>query len=327
MGQLRTVPISQIRENTVALRSVSRESEDYIGLVESMRNKGFMGAITVRPQKDSETGEEYFELVDGLHRFNAAKDAGLEEINVDVVSLDEDQVLEAQIMTNIHKVETKPAEYSKQLRRILTRNPLMTESELATKLGKSPQWIQQRLNLNKIDNEKITGLIDEGKITLSNAYALAKLPPEEMDDWVDRAMTESPDEFVPKVNDRVKEIREANRKGKDAGEQEFQPVAHLQKLRDIKSELEENEIGPELIKRNNVSTPQEAFTLALKWVLHLDPDSVEEQKQKDEERKKQREEAKRQREAAKQEKEAEKKRKEAEEAAQAAEEAKSALGE
>ena len=41
-------------------------------------------------------------------------------------------MLEAQILANIHKIETKPMEYSAQLKRILSRNPLMTEAELAT---------------------------------------------------------------------------------------------------------------------------------------------------------------------------------------------------
>ena len=173
---LQVIKLSDIRENPVALRTVNRDSEQYLGLVESIRSKGFIGAISVRKQIDSETSAEFFELVDGLHRFNASKDAGLETINADVVSLTEDQVLEAQIMTNIHKVETRPAEYTQQLKRILNRNPLMTESELAVKLGKSPSWIKDRLSLGKITNPDITALINDGKIVLSNAYALAKLP-------------------------------------------------------------------------------------------------------------------------------------------------------
>ena len=158
MGDLRKVAVSEIRENPVALRTVNRESEDYLGLVDSIKTKGFLGAITVRPKKDAETGADYYELVDGLHRFSASRDAGIEEINVDVVSLDDDQTLEAQIMTNIHKVETRPIEYSRQLTRILARNPLMTEAELATKLGKSAQWIAERLGLTKISNANIQTL-------------------------------------------------------------------------------------------------------------------------------------------------------------------------
>jgi len=325
MSELKTISTSGIRENPVALRNVDRQSEDYLGIVQSMRERGFFGAITVREKLDAETGVSFYELVDGLHRFTAAKDAGIDMINVDVVSLTEDQVMEVQIMANIHKVETKPVEYSKQLMRLLTRNPLMTESELATKLGKSSQWIKDRLGLNKIGSEDIAKLIDSGEINLSNAYALAKLPPEEMADFLDRAITLPPDEFVPAVNARVKEIKEAKRQGKDPNAQAFQPVAHMQKLGDLKSEMETGEIGKVLCQECGAKTPLDGFALGVKWSLHMDPKSIEIQKGKDEERKKEREEAKQKREAEKADKKAVEAKKKAEEAAIAAEKAKEAL--
>ncbi len=297
MSDLRTIPISSVRENKVALRTVNMESEEFLGLVDSMRIRGFMGAITVRERLD-ESGNVYFELVDGLHRYSAAKQAGLTEIGVDVRDLTDDQVLEAQIMANIHRVETKPIEYTGQLKRILTRNPNMTELELANKLGKSIQWIQDRLSLNKIDNEKIKNLIDEGKIVLSNAYALAKLPAEEMLDFLDRAMTETPEEFVPRVHKRAKEIKEANRRGANAAPLEFEPSAHLQKMKAVKEELETKKVISTLIQKYQITDPLEAALITLKWILHLDPDSVEEQKRKDEQRKAEREAAKAKRLAA-----------------------------
>lgn len=306
MGQLATVPIASIRENPVALRNVNREAEDYLGLVDSMREKGFFGAITVRERTDEETSESYYELVDGLHRYNAAKDAGIEEINVDIISLDDAQVLEAQIMANIHKVETKPVEYSRQLRRILSQNPLMTEAELASKLGKSPAWIKARLSLNKITNERVNQLIDSGDVVLSNAYALAKLPEDELGDWVDRAMTQPPDEFIPAVDKRVKEIKEAERKGRDAKPAEFQPVAVLRKLREIKEEAESGQNLTEVINTQQPKDMLEAAILGVKWAINLDPLSIEAQKKREEERKQQREEAKKQRDAKKAKKKARK---------------------
>jgi ParB family chromosome partitioning protein len=325
MGQLRTVPIAEIRENPVALRTVNRQAEDYLGLVESIRNKGFLGAVTVREKSDPETEESFFELVDGLHRFAAAKDAGLTEINVDIVDLSDSETLEAQIMANIHKVETRPVEYSQQLRRILTQNPLMMEAELASKLGKSTQWIKERLGLTKIQNDEIKALIDEGKIGLANAYALAKLPPEEQADFVDRAMTLPPDEFVPVANKRVKEIREAKRKGEDAKPKEFQPVAFMQKMKEIKDAVDSGDIAKALISDLKIKTPYDAFQMALNWVLHLDPKSVEIQKQKDVERREERAASKKKREAERADKKAEEAKVKAKEAADAAEKAKSAL--
>lgn len=281
---LKQIAISTIQENPVALRTVDRQSEDYMGLVDSIKTKGFLGAISVREKTDKATGSNYYELVDGLHRYNAAKDAGCEMVNANIVSMDDGQVLEAQIMTNVHKIETKPVEYSRQLLRILSMNPLMTEAELASKLGKSPQWISQRLGLNKITNQEIASLVNEGRVTLANAYALAKLPPEEMADFVDRAMTEAPDTFVPTVQTRVKEIKDAKRKGQATAPKTFVPVAHMQKMADIKSEMDDAENGMILIRQTKVATPKDAWKLALEWILHLDPISVSVQQAKYDER-------------------------------------------
>ena len=157
---LQIIAMKDIRENPVALRSVNRESESFLGLVDSIKVQGFRGAITVRPRKEPDTDVEYFELIDGLQRFNAAKDAGLEEIKCDVNDLNDDEVLEAQIMANIHKIETRPVEYSNQLRKILSRNPLMTEAQLGQRIGKSGTWISQRLGLEKIVNENLKILVN-----------------------------------------------------------------------------------------------------------------------------------------------------------------------
>lgn len=324
MGELKKVALSDIRENDVALRTVNRESEEYLGLVESIRSKGFIGAISVRERTDDD-GTSYYELVDGLHRFNASKDAGREDINVDVVDLDEDQVLEAQIMANIHKVETRPIEYTRQLKRILTRNPLMTEAELAAKLGKSTAWISGRLSLNKLASEQAKQLVNEGKIGLSNAYALAKLPSDEQADWLDRAMTLAPDEFIPQTTERLKQIREARKQGKDATPAVFQPVPHMQKLKTLKEEFESGETGRVLVAKNGASTAADGFALAIQWALHMDPDSVEVQKEKDVERRSQRDEKRRQKKAESAAKKTVKLEKELQEATSAAAEAEAAL--
>jgi len=321
VGNVRKAKLSEIRPNAVALRAVNPESESYLGLVESIREKGFFGAITVRERVDGETGEKYLELVDGLHRFSAAQDVGIAEINVDITDFDDDQVLEAQILGNIQRVETKPVEYTRQMLRILARNPLMTEAELAKKLAKSITWVQQRLSLTKIADEKIQGLVDEGKIALINAYQLAKLPVEEQADFLDRAITESPETFVPAVKKRVKELKEAARQGKDAAEATFEPVAHMQKMKDIKGALDDGKLIPALIKKNKVTDPVKAATLAVQWVLHLDPDSIAAQKADFEAKKLAKEEKKKEAAAKRAAKKAEDQKKKADEAAKAAVEA------
>lgn len=283
MSQLKMIPLDKIRENPVALRSVNRQTEAYLGLVDSIRTHGVLNPINVREVQGS-NGDTVYGLIDGLQRYTASGDAGLKEIPAQVVEKSDAEVLEAQIIANIHKIETKPVEYSKQLVRILTQNPTMSKLQLAKKLSKSEKWLDDRLGLTKL-SEQIGKLVDEEKVNLSNAYVLAKLPPEEQMNFVERAMTESPTQFLPAVQNRIKEIRDAKRQGKTPGPAEFQPHATIRKMSELKQEMENQSLGPVLIKQNNVKTVEEAFNLAIQWVLNMDPTSRELQKQADEKRK------------------------------------------
>jgi len=282
---IKEVKVAQIRGNTAALRGVDKESESYKGIVDSIKAKGFIGVISAREKTDPDTNEVYYELADGLHRFTAACEAGVESLSVDVVDWTDEQMLEVQIMMNTHKVETKPVEYTKGLIRLLNANPMLTEAELAKRLGKSGAWLRERLNLKKIENEHISNLIDDGKICLTNAFMLAKLPVDEQLDFLDRAMTMDATEFAPSVTARIKELKDAKMKGKDAEPAEFVPVAHLQKLAVIKDEMDVPNTLVALAAQENVSDVTGTIKLVLSWILNLDPVSVAAQKAKDAERK------------------------------------------
>ncbi len=269
--------LSQIRESKVALRPVNRNTEEYLGLVESIKKLGVLNAITVRKLVDPDTKEEYYSLVDGLHRYTASVDAGKTDIEASILDLNESDTLVAQIAGNIHKIETRPAEYSKQLVRILGLNPMMTMTELASQVGKSVQWLSQRLSLIDLP-EAVGKLVDEGKIVLTNAYALAKLKePAEIENFLERAMTLEPEVFLGQVNTRAKELREARRQGREARAEEFVPQPHLQKVGDIKGELDSLSNLNQILKSKGFSDPThlEVAKETIKWVLHLDDQSVE----------------------------------------------------
>lgn len=317
MSKLLTASVEKIRANPISIRSVNRESESFLGLVESIKNTGFTESISVRERTDEETGDQYFEIINGLHRYTAACEAGLEEIPVSVVDMSDAEVLESQLMMNFHRVAMKPAEYSQHLRRILDMNPTMTEAELSQRLGVSPKFVKDRLNLNRITDPHIRELIDNGDIRLMSAYALSKLPEEEQAAMLDAALTESPAKFAQMVVDRTKQIREERRKGGVVRQPaEFTPTAHLRRVADLKEAIESAEILRNLEAQLPEGAPQiEAIKLGVKYALHLDPEAVAEQKAKWDAKEAEKAEKKRQREAkkaAKEMAELEKKRAEAE---------------
>lgn len=271
---LEHVKLERIRENPAALREVKRDSEKYLELVDSVKAKGILNPPLGRKCIDPETNEEYIGLIDGLHRFSAAKDAGLTEMPMLIKDMDEVGVLEAQLAANLFKIETKPAEYAKQLNRLLALDPFLSMANLAERLTVSTSWLSERLGLVKL-TEKIAALVDNGDICVSNANHLAKLPPEEQENFADRAQTDSPQKFIPEVQSRLTEIRAAKREGRNASPEEFVPNPRMRKLAQIKSELVNQEVGKVICNKFSLGTAEEGFAMAMKWLLQVDPDSIE----------------------------------------------------
>jgi ParB/RepB/Spo0J family partition protein len=288
------IPIANIRESEVALRAVNKESEEYQGLVDSVKAQGILNPIVVRPAAGV---EGKYDLIDGLHRFSAAKDVGLDSIPSHVKALNDGEVLVAQIMGNVHKVETKPVQYSRQLVRLMAMNPTLTLGQLATSLAKSTTWVNDRLRLATNLNPKIAGFVDNGEMPLNHAYALAKLPQDEQEHYVDQAMQMPTNEFLPTIEARSREIAKARREGRDPKPQEFAPIAVLKKIKDIQEVINDGNAQESIMTANKVKNKEQAFTAALNWALTLDAGGRELQAQKHQERMAAKEAAKKQRQA------------------------------
>lgn len=280
---LANIPVKLIRENKVLLRKVNRESEDYQNLVASVRDVGVLSPISVREIDPEEpNGPILYAVIDGAHRFNASKDAGKETIPAQVMSMDDAKVEEAQIIANVHKIETKPVEYTQALTRILERNPLMTEAELAALVHKSPAWIRERFSLLRLTADLQT-LVDSGDIKLVSAYSLAKLPEGEQEAFRDRAITVQPGEFVGMVNTRLKELRAAAREGRDPNSADaFVPTPMVRTRGDVVEEATTFSHMQDLLK--GCKTPEDGYKAAMNWVCQLDAASIAQSKAKHEQR-------------------------------------------
>lgn len=334
--QLLHLALDEIRPNPVALRQVNKESAKFLEIVNSIPIHGILNPINVRFVTEVVVDEEgnpvlggdgepitesFYKLVDGLHRYTASVEAGMETIPCQVLQLNDDtDELTAQVIGNLMKVETKKSEYTKQIVRILQKNPTMTEADLAEKLGVSPSFIKDRLSLQKITNPEIQKLIDADEICLSNAYALAKLPEEEHAQFIKQAIEQSPAEFSGLVKARNKELNKAAREGREASDEFPGAVARGRKISDIKDIVEKEDVS-EIVPLVDGDSKEEIILATLKWALHLDAESVAAAKAKHEEAVIKRKEAERKREEAKIKRDAEKKKEKAAEAAKAAEEA------
>jgi ParB/RepB/Spo0J family partition protein len=273
-SKLGNVPTARIRENAVALRPVDKESEAYLQLADSVKKRGILNPILVREFEDPDNpGNMLYGLIDGLQRYNAALDAGMKTIPAKIVTMDQAEIEENQIIANATRIETRPYQYAEQLGRLLERNPTMGINDLAGKLSKSPGWIYKMLGMVRNINKDLEDHVNDGRVKLSNAYELSKLPKEEQPQWVDRAMTQDPGEFTAAVAARVKTIKEARKKGKPEGPVVFEPVAHARKWAEIKTEFLNKAMRDSIINRNKLTSAAEGWDMAIAWCSNMDPDS------------------------------------------------------
>lgn len=301
MSELLQAPIDLIRPNPAKLREVKTDSVKFQEFVESIRDRGVLNAVNGRRIVDPETKEEVIELVDGLHRFTACKLLGMSTIPMQILDIDaegddaEVEVYLSQIAANSHKTETKPHEYAGSLVRVLTRKPTLTRKQLAGMCNRSEDWLDKTLKLLRIENPELAELVNEGKIKISNAYALSSLPPEEQIKLKDEAVQEDPQAFMSLVKNRRKELKEAAQEGRVANKAEFAPRPRLRNLGAVEAASSNDALISSIIEAGNVSDPVGAFKLALDFVRHLDPATIAKEKAEWDEKQLLKEERKKQR--------------------------------
>ena len=276
MDDLRELPISQLVPPWILLRPVDQHSVEYEELRDSLRAQGFLNSIAVRPCKRR---PGFFEIIDGMYRWTCAKDIGRETVPAIIKhDVTDDKVLSLQLQANAVRPETSPCDFARQLRRIQKANDGITISALSVMISKAPGWISQQLGLLKLEvaHQK---MVDRGEICLQNAYMLVKIPLLVRKEHVDQAKTMKSTVFSALVAGVVKQYQEAVRQGKlDAFyTNEFEPQPHLRALKVIQEEHHIQLHGPMIVTVEECKTPLDGFYSGLKWMMHLDRESVSDQ--------------------------------------------------
>ncbi|HET7055897.1 MAG TPA: ParB/RepB/Spo0J family partition protein [Thermomicrobiales bacterium] len=164
-GEQRFVPIDQIRGGKLNPRREFKE-EDLAELAESIRQKGLVQPIVVRP--DRLVGG--YEVVAGERRWRAAQRVGLHSIPCIVRELSDQEVLELGIIENVQRADLNPIEEAAGYRELIDRFGY-TQDQLADVIGKSRSHLANTLRLLKLP-DTVRILVQEGKLTAGHARAL-----------------------------------------------------------------------------------------------------------------------------------------------------------
>lgn len=164
-GEQRVVPIDQIRASKLNPRREFNE-EDLAELAESVRQKGLVQPIVVRP--DRLAGG--YEIVAGERRWRAAQRIGMHSVPCIVRELSDQEVLELGIIENVQRADLNPIEEATGYRELIERFGY-TQDQLAEVIGKSRSHLANTIRLLKLP-ETVQNLVQEGKLTAGHARAL-----------------------------------------------------------------------------------------------------------------------------------------------------------
>ena len=133
-------------------------------LTESIRKHGILEPIIVRPR------DGRFEIVAGERRFQAAVQAGLEQLPVTVRDLDDRTTMEIALSENLEREDLSPIEVAISFSDYLAKFGT-TQDDLAQRLGKDRSTIANLIRLLDLPEIARTAL-DNKNITAGHARAL-----------------------------------------------------------------------------------------------------------------------------------------------------------
>jgi ParB family chromosome partitioning protein len=162
----RRVAIEFLRPNprNPRKRFADRELDE---LAASIRQRGIVQPIVVRDLPDVPGA---YEIVAGERRWRAAQRAGLHEVPVVVVEVDDRTSLEYAIIENVQRADLNAIEEAEGYQRLMDEFGY-TQAELSTILGKSRSHLANMLRLQSLP-ESVKELVTGNRITAGHARAL-----------------------------------------------------------------------------------------------------------------------------------------------------------
>lgn len=152
--------IGKILPNKHQPRSHFNE-QDLQELADSIKEKGVIQPLIVTISSDDE-----YELIAGERRLRASKLAGLRQVPVVVLDVDdEDTRLELALIENVQRTDLNPIEEAEAYRKLIEKFGY-TQEETAKRVGKQRSTITNMLRLlklpQKIQHDVVDGLLSEG---------------------------------------------------------------------------------------------------------------------------------------------------------------------
>lgn len=165
-GNQKTVSISLLVPGKYQPRTTFEE-EGIEGLANSIREKGVLQPILVRPHPDR-SGE--YEIIAGERRWQASQKAQLHEVPVIIKEMDDRDAAEIALVENLQRQDLSPLEEAEGYDRLMAEFN-HTQEALSKALGKSRSHVANMMRLLSLPVE-VKSFLEDGLLSTGHARAL-----------------------------------------------------------------------------------------------------------------------------------------------------------
>jgi len=169
----------KLETNKVSIKDLSRNKfqprkyfskENLEELSNSIKEQGLIQPIVVRPDKSS---EGKYEIIAGERRWLASQNAGLHQVPVVILDVDDAKSLEFAIVENIQRQDLNPIEESRGYQKLIDEFNYNQE-KLSKFIGKSRSYIANSLRLLSLPQD-ILLMVEKGHLSSGHARTLIGL--------------------------------------------------------------------------------------------------------------------------------------------------------
>lgn len=168
----KTLPIQKLEPN----RNQPRQDFDEVALQEladSIGEHGLIQPIAVRPLEGG-----YYQIIAGERRWRASRLAGLKEVPVNIIEVDEKEAAQLTLIENLQREDLNPMEEARGYEALISQYGLSQEGA-AKSVGKSRPAVANALRLLKLP-KSVVSLIEDGSLSAGHGRALIPLEDEKL---------------------------------------------------------------------------------------------------------------------------------------------------
>jgi ParB family chromosome partitioning protein len=178
------IEMKMIRVSQYAIRDrFQRTSDEDNCLISSIKDHGLLQPILIRPF------EQGFEIVAGHRRFQACRSLRWRFIPCKIRDLTDKEAFEIQLTENMQRKSMDPVEEAEAFRRYVVDFGWGGVTELASRIGKSEEYVSHRIQLLKLP-EEIKLHIASNRLNVSSAMELTNISSEKQNKLIQQIGTQ-----------------------------------------------------------------------------------------------------------------------------------------